>query len=194
MAKSQDGRDTRMCGIISKIRKMADKRTREPWAVITLEDRENSTEVLVFAESYRHFGDAIQPEAPVMVCGEISCREETPKLIGFEVYPLEEVPRHFATRVGILLPLEEAREPQLQKLRGILRLHPGATPALICLACPSGQKILIQAGEAFSVLPDKTLMQALTDEFGEASIRVSVNPSPYIRPRPERRRFKPRAS
>lgn len=194
MRDAPDGKDTRVGGIVSKIRKMIDKRTKETWAVLTLEDRENSTEVLVFAESYRNFGDAIQQEAPVLVCGAISRREDTPKLVAVEIYALDDVPRHFATRVGIHLPLEEAKEPALQKLREILRLHPGTTPSLICLACPSGEKILIQASDAFAVLPDQNFMQTLESEFGPSSVRVSVNPAPYIRGRPESRRYRPRAN
>jgi len=183
---------TRIGGIVSNLVRRVTKATKEPMAVARIEDMDGSVEVVVFPEPYQQYGVNLLPEAPVLVCGEVSLKEEAPRLMASEVYALSEAPRHFAERVSIHVPVASASDGKMEKIRDILRLHPGKTPVHICLQFPSGQRVFLNTGRTFRVIADQALVMQLQHEVGEDSVYVAVNSKPCLKPpSPKRWRRRP---
>jgi len=176
-----DRTPTRIGGITAIVNKKISKK-KKPWAIIQLEALDGSIDVLVFPESFIKYQAKISKDAPVMICGEISRRDEQPKLMAQEIYLLDEVPRYFATRLSMHLPVATS-EAKLAKLKEILRMHPGNTPVVICLEHPAGQKVFVETGNSYKVFPGEELVHKLEQEFGEKSVFVIVNPSPCLVPK-----------
>ncbi|MEI7903027.1 MAG: DNA polymerase III subunit alpha, partial [bacterium] len=99
LADTPDNKDIRVAGLAASVTRRISKQSREPWAVLVLDDGEASIEVLVFSEAFRKFEGACIPDQPVLICGTLSKRDEQPKIIAREVYPLMDAPRHFGEKV-----------------------------------------------------------------------------------------------
>ena len=181
VSELRDRTATRIGGIISSVAKRMTKR-KEPMAILQIEDLEGSIEVLVFPEAYRKYGDVITPEAAVLVCGDATNGEETPKLMAHEVYPLDEAPRHFAERLSIHVPVAHSEQGHLDAVRELLRLHPGKTPVVICLRFPSGEKVFFDTDKGLTVTPDRALLHELEQVLGECSVYVHASSKPCLTP------------
>jgi DNA polymerase III subunit alpha len=191
LAQLEDKAYTRLGGILSKIEKRMTRR-KEPMAVLTLEDLDGWTEVLVFPEAFQKYGMYLEPERAVLICGSISRRDDQPKLIAAEIYPLADAPKHFATRVGIHVPAGSADNGILARVKDVLRLHPGPVPVVICLQYPTGDKVFLSTGSALHVTPDDAFVDAIEDTLGERSVYVAVSSS-ACKNGPPQRRFARRA-
>jgi len=190
-AALDDRASTRVGGIVAQLARRMTKK-KEPMAVVTLEDMEGSMEVLVFPECYRQYGAALVPESAVMVCGEISRREDTPRLVAAEIYPLSEAPRLFAKRISLHIPAAGLDEQRLATVREMLRVHPGNVPVGICLLFPSGEKVFLDADESMRVTPSEELIARLQHALGEESVYVAANRQPCRNPPRERRSWERR--
>ncbi len=83
-----DQRSVSMGGLIAE-KRMKATRSGGMMAFVQLEDLYGVTEVLVFPKVYEQWGQDLQPEAPVLMAGKLSVREEeAPKLLLDRVYPL----------------------------------------------------------------------------------------------------------
>ena len=179
LASLGDGTATRLGGIISKVAKRVTKR-KENMAVLQLEDLDGCAEVLVFPEAFQAYGMHIAEETAVLVCGEVSRRDDQPKLVAQEIYPLADAPRFFAKALSVHVPAATLDDEKLAHIRDMIRTHPGETPVLICLQFPSGERVFLDTDSTFKVLPDEALIHELEQEIGESSVYVKVVPSPCL--------------
>ncbi|MBN1556942.1 MAG: DNA polymerase III subunit alpha [Lentisphaerae bacterium] len=177
LAALDDRTLTRLGGIIAQVNRKLTKK-KEAMAVVHLEDLDGCVEALVFPDVYQKYGMYLEDQRAVLVCGEVTRREEPPKLIAYEIYPLEEAPRHFTRRLGVHIAAAAAENGRLQRVKDILKLHPGDVPAVICLQFPKGEKVFLDTAKALRVNPEEALVEALEKELGEKSVYIAVNPSP----------------
>jgi len=174
----REGSRTRVGGILSKVVRKT-TRNKQMMAILQLEDLEGSLETLVFPEAFETYGDALKPDSAVLVCGEVSWRDDQPKLMAQEVYPLEDAPKYFVDRVSVHVPAA-AGEEKLEKVKAILRVHPGPTPVVLCLQFAKGEKVFVKTSESYRVLADEPLISALEHELGERSVYVAVKAEPCL--------------
>jgi len=144
---------------------------------------------VVFPEAFATYGAQLEPETPVLVCGEVSRRDEPPRIIASEVYRLEDAPKFFARQVRIHIPTHQAGNGVLERVREIVRLHPGTTPLQFCLLFPTGEKVFTETARAYRVCPDKSFLAAIEAEVGENSTFVVVNGEPCLHKKRNGRRF-----
>ena len=183
-----DEKLTRVGGIVALIRKRFTKK-KEPMAIVTLEDMDENVQVVVFPAAYQKFAAVLVQDAPVMICGQVSRRDDPPSLQAHEIHPLDDVPRLFTKRVSIHVPVAIDAESRLAELKDILRLYPGTVPVHICLQFPGGEKVFVNTSEAFRVMPEEELLAALHREVGENSVYIDVNRSPCLSPPPDTRKW-----
>lgn len=135
---SYDQRAVSMGGIVAE-RKLKATKNGNMMAFVQLEDMYGSTEVLVFPKVFERVGHILQKDAPVLLTGKLSVREEdAPKLLLDRAEPLNGgampqpaacVPerRPAERRLYLKLP-EEKRKDAL----GILEQTPGRIPVVLC--------------------------------------------------------------
>jgi DNA polymerase-3 subunit alpha len=173
MSNAEDHVPARIGGIISTVTRRVTKTTKESMAILLLEDLDGYTEVLVFPEAFQRYGVHVHEDAAVLVCGEVSRREEQPKLIAQEIYPLADAPRHFATKLSVHLPVSHM-DAKLPRIRDMIKTHPGDTPVVICLQFAGGEKVFMDTDPTFKVLPEESLVHELQQEIGEDSVYVAT--------------------
>ena len=186
----EDGTDVRIGGIVSQVTKRVTKTGKKPMAIAQVDDLDGSVEVVVFPEAFLAFGAYIQQDGAVLICGEVSKRDDRTKVIAHEIYPLADAPKHFATRLGLHVPAAGLKADRLERVKDILRLHPGPTQVTICVQFPSGEKAFVDTDHTFNVLADEELVHILSQELGETSVYVAVKSSPYKQPKPVQPRWR----
>ena len=181
----REGARTRVGGILSKITRRV-TRSKKMMAVVHLEDLEGSVESLVFPDTFETYGPILEQDAAVLVCGEVQRRDDQVKLLAQEIYSLEEAPKHFTTRIGIHVPASAGQET-MDRVKQILRVHPGQTPVVLCLQFAKGEKVFVKTSDAYRVLAGEALVAELEGELGERTVYVAVNPEPFLTARARRR-------
>lgn len=171
------GSDTRVGGVVTnlekKLTKKRENREPQPFGVFRLEDTTGNIEVVVYPEAYQNYGIYLKPEAPVLVCGKLESAGDL-RIVAREIYPLNDVARHFVTKVSVHVHAPNATDEHLLKLREIMRAHPGETPITVCLVYPSGEKVFINADRGYKVAPDEALVRDLTHLLGEDAVYLDI--------------------
>jgi DNA polymerase III subunit alpha len=178
---------TRVAGLVSGFRKAFTKKDNppRPMGIFQLERLDGNIEVVAFPDAFQEYGVHIKDEAPVLICGEKQ-ESDTPKMQAVEIYPLAEVHKYFATRLSIHLTSARADENIFGQIKQVLRQYPGATPVVISIEYPGGEKIFIDTDRTFKVAASEKLARELEHFLGEHTVYIDVNSSPCLRPRKPR--------
>jgi len=127
-------------GILSGVQRKV-TRQGSTWAAATLEDTEGAIEVLFFPATFTQFMSQIIDDAIVVVKGRLDRREEVPKLVAMEV----STPDLTAGQTGpFVVSMLEGRcvPPVVERLKEVLRTHPGSTEVHLRLVTGSRVKVL----------------------------------------------------
>ena len=195
LADAPDNKDIRVAGMAASVSRRISKQTKEPWAIIVLDSGETNIEVLVFSEAFKKFEGACVADQPVLICGTLSKRDDQPKIIAREVYPLMDAPRHFGEKVIAAIKVEGGQSlKRADSLRQVVDKYPGTVPLLICLIYPDKKRILIKPDKAFTIDPSSEFLADAETVLGRNSIKIVAKKDIYKEPRPERRWSRDRAA
>jgi DNA polymerase-3 subunit alpha len=195
VADAPDNKDIRVAGLAASVTRRISKQSKEPWAVLVLDDGETNIEVLVFSEAFKKFEGACLPDQPVLICGTLSKRDEQPKIIAREVYPLMDAPRVFGEKVIAGINVADGQSlKRIDALRQLVDKHPGTIPLLICLIYPDKKRILIQPDKALTIDPSPEFVADAEALLGRNSMKFMAKKEIYKEPRPERRWSRDRAA
>src|SRR5579875_186022 len=166
-ASRPDGQIVTVGGILSGVQR---KVTRQgaPWATATLEDLEGAIEVLFFPATYQQCLGVVIEDAIVVVKGRLDRREEVPKLVAMEV----SVPDLSAGDSGpFVVSMHAARcvPPVIDRLREVLRTHPGATEVHLRLLS-GARTTVVRLDDKLRVRPSPSLLADLKQLLGPACV------------------------
>jgi len=167
----------RIGGLINLMTKKMSKDGRN-WAILKLEDLEKTIEVLVFAETFEKYSYLLEADATIMISGDISARDDEPKIVAQEILPMDFVPKRYTKEIILHIPTTLASEDMLRKVKSILKLYPGNVPISICLMIPTGEKVFMSAEQSCYVEPMTELFSKLKHVIGEQGVFVSVDRTP----------------
>jgi len=188
LASLPDNKEIRIAGLLSSVTRRISTKTKEPWAMTVLDDGERTIEALVFAEAFKKYEAACVQDTPVLICGTLSKRDEQPKIMVREIFPLSEAARHFAQQVVVAVkaggPKTDAR---MEGIRSLAAAHPGTTPLTICLMYPGKRRAVVQAASRHAVDPSGDFLDAAEKLLGRGRIVIMPKPSIFKDPRPERK-------
>jgi DNA polymerase-3 subunit alpha len=180
-----DKTQVRIGGIVEAVARKVNK-DKKSWAIVKLAGLDGTMEAFVFSDAYDRYAGLLNEGAALLMCGEVSKRDEPPKLMAHEIYPLAEAPKIFSRHVSIHVPAEKGGNGLLEKIAGVLRSHPGEIPVLICVQFPRGEKIFIDTDRSFAVFPEMVLIHELEHILGEKSVHLEVERAALKRPIPKR--------
>ena len=119
-------------GIISAYRPLKTRRGA-PMAVLTLEDRGGSLEVVVFPKTYERCAPVLAPDRLVLVTGKLDKDEETARLMADEVRPIETLTGSVGRTLSIRLTSARHDRRTLQALAALFQVHRGPSRILLAL-------------------------------------------------------------
>jgi len=162
-----DGQVVTLGGILSGVQRKV-TRQGSPWAAATLEDLEGAIEVLFFPATYQACMHLVVEDAIVFVRGRLDRREEVPKLVAMELRAAELPAGESGPFVVSIL---EARcvPPVVDRLRDVLRTHPGRMEVHLRLLTGSRAKVL-KLDDKLRVRPSPSLVADLKQLLGPACV------------------------
>ena len=114
-------------GIIGGYRPLKTRRGA-PMAVLTLEDRGGSLEVVVFPKTYERCAPLLVPDRLVLVTGKLDTDEETRRLMADAVRPIESLSGAVGRTLSIHLTTARHGRQTLQALAELFQVHRGPGP------------------------------------------------------------------
>ncbi|MBU1997995.1 MAG: hypothetical protein KKE64_00690, partial [Candidatus Omnitrophica bacterium] len=145
---------------------------QEKMAIIKLEDLDGIIEVLVFPAVYQKVSRYIQANLVVMVRGRINLKEEPPKIVVNDLFPVDEF-YSLITAIDITLS-PGTRENIFDSLKGILTISPGKIPVYLHLDSPSKSRMKIVVGEDLYVTPSEKLVGDIENLLGEDRLSLRI--------------------
>ncbi|MHA6805655.1 DNA polymerase III subunit alpha [Salinifilum ghardaiensis] len=149
-----------IAGLITGIERRVNK-NGQPWAIVTIEDHDDTIETLFFAKAYSTLGEELVTDTAVAVKGRVNWRDDTMSvfasgLVGLDISEAEHNPTDAAGEQPFLLRADPQRvtEDAVAELKSTLAAHAGQTP------------VYVQVGKITMYLPHHSV--DLTRElFGE---------------------------
>ena len=162
-----DGQLVTLGGILSGVQRKVTKQG-SVWAAATLEDLEGAIEVLFFPATYQACMTLVIEDAIVVVRGRLDRREDMPKLVAMEV-SVPELPT--GDEGPFVVSMMEARcvPPVVDRLKEVLRTHPGATEVHLRLLSGARTKVL-RLDDKLRVRPSPSLLADLKQLLGPACV------------------------
>ncbi len=94
------------------------------WAVVTIEDLEGSIEPLFFSNTYNHYALTLTEDRIVLVRGRVDKREDQVRFTALEMKNAD-VSAGPTGPLVITLPINQCTPPVVDRMKEILRSHPG---------------------------------------------------------------------
>jgi DNA polymerase-3 subunit alpha len=166
---------TRIGGLVTEAQKGISKKTGKPYALVTLEDLDGSVQLLCLNDNYEKFSQLVTPNAAILVTGEVNRSEDKPKIFPQEIVRLQDAPHLYTKQVHLRLQTAHLTPADLNAVRALSEAHPGKCPLFLCLKCPGGEVVFIQAHSNYSVQPSVALQQAVDEKFGQDTYYAKVD-------------------
>lgn len=180
LTELDEGTLTRVGGLVTSVDKKITK-NKEQMAIARVEDLESSLEAVVFPDAWSEYGAQLLPNVPVMLCGEVSHDDQTPKMKVSEIYPLERVPLIFTESLNLHLTEDVLTDQLLEQVKTLLKEFPGDTPVVFCLLFSQGEKVFVDTDSTYRVTATEKLIEALKKLLKQDNVFVTVNKRPCLR-------------
>ncbi len=110
-------------GLVTSIQR---KVTRQgaSWAIVTIEDLEGSIEALFFANTYTQYALTLTEDRVVVIRGRVDRREDQVRFTALEM-SFPEISQGAVGPFVIKMPIAQCTPPIVDRLKEILRTHPG---------------------------------------------------------------------
>ena len=172
LSNFRDGDMVSIGGIFNKVKLTTTKKTGERMAIARLEDLSGIVEVLVFPRTYNTIGKYIKADNMILLKARISLREEEPKLIAEDAFPLEEVQDKMTKAISINLATTGLNKKTLESLKLALSSHKGSIPIYLYFKTPEDKRVALAMGKDFNVQPSIELIDELEELLGEGTVSV----------------------
>ena len=168
----QDDQIVSIAGIIQSF-KMKTTRNNSTMSYVTIEDDTAAIEMLAFSNVINQYGNHIRENAPVVITGRLSMREDKdPQIVINRVRPMSD----FTDRVmpdpepqklsgTLYLRLSGEADPAFRKVKAIINMFPGSSKAVVYFADTK-----LRRGANCDL--DKRMLDELKNLLGESNVVV----------------------
>ena len=168
----QDDQIVSVAGIIQGF-KMKTTRNNSTMSYVTIEDDTAAIEMLAFSNVINQYGNYIRENAPVVITGRLSMREDKdPQIVINRVRPMSDFadnpmpdpePRKLSGTLYLRLPSEA--DPAFRKVKAIINMFPGSSKAVVYFADTK-----LRRGATCDL--DKRMLDELKNLLGESNVVV----------------------
>ena len=164
LAGLEEGKVIKIGGVISELSKRYTARG-DLMANMSLEDLENSVEVIIFTKVMSQVGHKLNNDQPVIVTGRIDRRDEALKIICMDLEELKSDEETKISSIEVQIPSSGTTTKHLEDLASLLSEHPGECDVYVRVG---SKKIWL--GPEVRVNPEKGLMGELRVLLGANAI------------------------
>jgi DNA polymerase-3 subunit alpha len=169
----QEGSVIKTTAIVSSVRTHLDKKGKF-MAFLTLEDRYNSFEAVVFSSVYEKYGVNIGAGEQVFVIGKVSnAAENSFKILCDEIFPLSEVRNRMAGFVKITINTKEFSKDKIDSLLNTVKEFPGSVPLIFEFLTNGGGQGLTMKSQKYQVLLSDEFIDKIRKIVGNNSVNIN---------------------
>jgi DNA polymerase III subunit alpha len=169
LTRQPDGEEVKIVGLIEKIKQTTTRAKQEKMAILKLEDLEGAVEGLVFPATYQKVSRYLHTGTVVLLKGRLNLREETPKIVVNDLFPIEQV---YKLITSMNINLSGLRENLFESLKELLAASHGHIPIYLHLDTPSRSRVQVVVGDGLYVEPNEKLIQDIEALLGEDRLTV----------------------
>ena len=169
LALGKDQDTVKVVGLIAKIKHTITRQRQEKMAILKLEDLKGVVEVLVFPRAFQKVSRYIQLNNVVLVRGKLDLKEDTPKIIVDDLFPIDEI---YKLVTSITINLAGMRENLFESLKEMLGSAPGKTPIYLHLDTPAKSKVQMVVGEELFVSASEGLIEGIENLLGQERLSL----------------------
>jgi len=174
LASGRTEGDVQVAGIIVSVDRRINKKSGNPWAIVTIEDLDAAVEVLFFPKVYGQFAAELTEDAAVSVRGRINDRDGTVSIFAQDLALLDlaAVRGSSGPPVVIALHHDKITAELTAELRHILTAHPGGTPVVLRLERSGDTPLLMDLCD-FPVQASSSFMADIKSLLGATAIAAA---------------------
>lgn len=174
--ESVDGKMVSLGVLVSKVR---NRQTRkgDAMAILHVEDRSGSMEVVVFPKTYRETAHLLEEDQILVVEGNAELTEERTQIRADRIVPIEDACEVLGSRIGILLDAQGTSDDLLFRLKDLFNRNPGKMPVSLVFSEEDGQRWVMRCGTNSTVKPTSEMLDEIRALVGEERIRVERSTS-----------------
>jgi DNA polymerase-3 subunit alpha len=167
------GEDVTVGGIISAIRPLK-TRKGDAMAVITLEDRAGTLEVVVFPETFKTCRVHIETGALVIVRGKLERDDEASRILASDVQPIGTVRERLAREMAITVTVPPHGRATFEALADLFARHRGDKPVTFQLVLKGAQpmRVRAQVSAHIRVKPSPVLVDEVEKICGPGAVHL----------------------
>ncbi|MFA5118339.1 MAG: DNA polymerase III subunit alpha [Candidatus Omnitrophota bacterium] len=171
LIKHKDQDMVKIVGLIAKIKHTITRQKQEKMAILKVEDLHAAVEVLVFPSAFQKVSRYIQPNSVVLVSGKVNLKEESPKIIVNDLFPIDEI---YKLITALNINISGIRDTLFESLKQLLAASPGKTPVYLHLDTPVKSRIQLLVGENLFVAPSESLIRDIEDLLGAEKLTIAL--------------------
>jgi DNA polymerase III subunit alpha len=141
-------------------------------AFVTLEDLAGSLEVVVFPSVYAASAELLGEDRPIMILGKVQQEEKGTKLIADTIIPMEKAEALWTAEVHFHIDLTRTGIEVLERLRDIVRRHPGDCKVFLHLHLPEEVETLVAVNENWGVQPGDALNREIHGTLDHVTVET----------------------
>jgi DNA polymerase-3 subunit alpha len=161
----------RVGGLIRDIKRYHDRKG-DLMAFLTLEDLKGFVEVTLFSSVYSEVMDIVQEDTAIFVEGRMTKDENTVKILGTRVVPIDKAEETWTTSVRFNLDAAELDQRKLEQICSVLQKHGGDCSAYIHLKLPKHAEAIIELPVHLRVKAGKALKDAVCEVMGDGVVET----------------------
>jgi DNA polymerase-3 subunit alpha len=177
LSDKTDGIQIMLCGLNADLKEITTKKG-DRMAFLTLEDRQGTVEVVVFADIYQSSRQLLDVDDPLLVVGTLQQEEKGTKIIAQRILALLDAKERLTQAIHLRLPVEKVSKENLEDLKAILQRHRGDCKAYVHLCTDAQCEAVIQLTDRLRVKPDRRLIEEVNRYFGAEVVSAVLTNGP----------------
>ncbi len=169
LSEHNDQDEIKIVALIAKIKNTTTRVKQEKMAIVKLEDLDGVVEGLIFPRSYQKVSHYIVANTVVLVKGSLNLREDTPKILVNDLFPVDEI---YKLITAMNINLSGVRENIFESLKKLLSSFRGQVPIYLHIDTPTKARAHIVVGEGLYVKPSEKLIQDIEGLIGEERLSL----------------------
>ena len=150
-------------GLITQVQRKV-SRQGTPWAIVTVEDLEGAVDVMFFSNSYATHGVNLVEDRVVAIRGRVDKREERARISALDL-TMPDLNKTPTGPLTISMEMSRCTPPVIERMKEILRSHPGAREVHLQLD-ENGKLTTLKLDEGLKVTSSPSLSADLKTVLG----------------------------
>ncbi len=165
-----DGQMVTIAGLVTGVQRKTTRAKGEPWAIVTVEDLAGTVEVMCFPQLYSTVSHVLAEDVVIVVRGRLEKGDDAaPRVRGADVTAPTISDAAAGGPVAVHLDVSRCTPPVVQRLREILRSHPGTVDVHVHLRNGASTTVL-SIDDRLRVTPSPALSGDLKALLGPACL------------------------